>query len=140
MARNRNEETAPAVPRTATRLGRNAVLKGTLRFRESVRVSGRIEGQIISDGFLYIEDGAEVHADIQVGSTVVAGLVRGNIHATDSLEMLPTGKIYGNVKAAKLRVADGVVFEGKCEMIKNANSVDIFSAPVDQLKSSVQRV
>ena len=140
MARKKSDEAAPAIPRTATRLGKSAVLKGTLRFRDSVRVCGRIEGEIISEGFLYVEDGAEIHADIRVGSTVVAGVVHGNIHATDSLEMLPTGKVYGNVKAAKLRIADGVVFEGKCEMIKNANSVDIFSAPVDQLKSSVQRV
>lgn len=140
MAKTRKEEVTLSTPRTATRLGKNAALKGTLRFRDSVRISGRFEGEIISDGFLYVEDGAEVQADIRVGSTVIAGVVRGNIHATDSLEMLPTGKIYGNVKAAKLRIADGVVFEGKCEMIKNANSVDIFSAPPHQLKSSVQRV
>ncbi len=139
MARARTEEKNSAPPRTATRLGKNTELKGVLRFRDSLRVSGRFEGEIISDGFLFIEDGAEVKADIRVGSTIVAGVVRGNIHATDSLEMLPSGKIYGNVKAAKLRIADGVVFEGKCEMIKNANSVDIFAAPVHQLKSSVPR-
>lgn len=140
MARVRTDEKSSALLRTATRLGKNTTLKGVLRFRDSLRVSGRFEGEIISDGFLYIEDGAELKADIRVGSTIVAGVVRGNIHATDSLEMLPSGKIYGNVKAAKLRIADGVVFEGKCEMIKNANSVDIFSAPAHQLKSSVQRV
>ncbi|TVQ98953.1 MAG: polymer-forming cytoskeletal family protein [Spirochaetaceae bacterium] len=139
-AKRKTEEPKPTVPRTATRLGRNVSLKGTLRFRDSVRVSGRLEGEIISDGFLYVEEGAEVRADVRVGSAVIAGVVRGNIHAADSLEMLPSGKIYGNVRAAKLRIADGVVFEGKCEMIKNPNSVDIFSAPVDQLKASVPRV
>ena len=111
-----------------------------MRFKESVRISGNFEGEIISEGFLYVEDGAEVRADVRVGSAIIAGVVRGNIHASDSLEMLPSGKIYGNVKAGKLRIADGVVFEGKCEMIKNPNAVDIFSAPVDQLKTSVQRV
>jgi cytoskeletal protein CcmA (bactofilin family) len=140
MARSKKEELKSPIPRTATRLGKNAVVKGTMRFNESVRISGRFEGEIVSEGFLFVEDGAEVHADIRVGSAIIAGVVRGNIYASDSLEMLPSGKIYGNVKAGKLRIADGVVFEGKCEMIKNPNAVDIFSAPVDQLKTSVQRV
>jgi cytoskeletal protein CcmA (bactofilin family) len=54
--------------------------------------------------------------------------------------MLPSGKIYGNVRTAKLRIADGVVFEGKCEMLRNSEAIDVFSAPVEQLKESAQRV
>ncbi len=54
--------------------------------------------------------------------------------------MLPTGKIYGNVRTAKLRIADGVVFEGKCEMIRNSDRVDIFSTGAAQLKKTIQSV
>jgi cytoskeletal protein CcmA (bactofilin family) len=127
-------------PRTATRLGPNTRLKGILRFKESVTISGKFEGQIDSDGYLYIEDGAVVEADVKAQSIIVAGVVRGNIIASEQLEMLPSGKIYGNVKTAKLRIADGVVFEGKCEMIRKAENVDIFGLSVDELKESVQRV
>jgi cytoskeletal protein CcmA (bactofilin family) len=127
-------------PRTVTRLGSGTSLKGTLRFSQSVTIQGRFEGEIIATGFLYVEEHAEVHADIKAGSVIVAGEVRGNIHATDTLDMLATGRIYGNVKAARLRIADGVVFDGKCEMVKDSGSVDIFAAPADQLKESIRRV
>jgi len=48
--------------------------------------------------------------------------------------------VYGNIRTAKLNIADGVVFEGKCEMIKNPEAVNIFSAPVEQIKKTTQSV
>jgi cytoskeletal protein CcmA (bactofilin family) len=129
-----------SLPRFATRLGGKTHFNGTLKFREPLRISGRFEGDIVAGGFLLIEEGAVVEADIKAESVVVAGTVRGNIYAVQRLEMLPSGKIYGNVKTAKLRIADGVVFEGKCEMVRNSGDVDIFGGPVQHVKESVQRV
>ena len=78
-----------------------------------------------------IENGAVVNADIFVGSLIIGGTVRGNIQASESVEMLSTGKVYGNIKTAKLKIADGVVFDGNCEMIKKDEEIDIFSARVE---------
>jgi cytoskeletal protein CcmA (bactofilin family) len=66
--------------------------------------------------------------------------VKGNVEATEKLEMLATGKVFGNIRTAKLKIADGVVFEGKCEMIKNPQGLNIFSGPVEQLKKAAQSV
>jgi cytoskeletal protein CcmA (bactofilin family) len=126
------------LPRILTRLGTDTVLKGTLRFSESVEISGTLEGKVIADGFLYVKEGAEITADIRARDIIVGGTVHGNIEATGRLEILGTGKIYGNVKTAKFRVADGVVFEGKCEMIKDAAEVDVFSTSVSGVRESTQ--
>ncbi len=126
--------------KTESRLGSGTILKGTLKFSSSVRISGKFEGAIQSDGFLYVENGAEVRADIKARSIVVGGVVRGNIEAYDKIEMLSSGKIYGNVRTAKLKIADGVIFEGKCEMIKNSEQIDVFSAPIGRLKKTIQSV
>ncbi len=127
-------------PKTETRLGEGTSLKGTLRFSKSLAIRGHFEGKIISEGFLFVDEGAEVKADLEVGSVIIGGTVRGNVTARGRLEMLPTGRVYGNIRAGKLRIADGVVFEGKCEMLRNADALEIFSAPVDQLKQSAQGV
>lgn len=139
MARRRTPPTSDT-PRIRTRLGKDTVLKGTLRFRDSVEISGILEGRIIAEGYLLIKDGAEITADIRAREIVVAGTVRGNIEATGSLEILESGKIFGNVRTAHFRVADGVIFEGKCEMIRDSEKVDVFSAPVDQFRESIRRV
>ena len=136
----RNAEKKKNLPRIATRLGKRTSFNGRMRFTAPVKISGRFEGEIIAEGFLYIDEGAYVRADVTAGSIVIAGEVHGNVQAAQKVEMLSTGKIYGNVRTAKLRIADGVVFDGKCEMLKNSESIDVFSAPVEQLKESAQRV
>jgi cytoskeletal protein CcmA (bactofilin family) len=123
-----------------TTLGKETSFDGILRFRESLKIDGKFEGQIESPGFLYIENGATVKANIKVGSIVIGGVVHGNVEATERLEMLATGRVVGNIRTAKLNIADGVVFQGKCEMIRSPESVNIFSAPVEELKKAAQSV
>ncbi len=123
----------------ATTLGRETNFQGTLRFTESLRILGRFSGEIISPGRLVVEEGAEVKASIRVGSVVVGGVIRGNITAKNKLEMLATGKVIGNIRTAKLKIADGVVFEGKCEMIKDPDSIDIFSESAESLKKNIEQ-
>ena len=71
---------------------------------------------------------------------IIGGYVKGNVEAKENLELLSTGQLFGDIKTAKLKIADGVVFEGKCEMIKNGEGIDIFSAKVDEIKKKVNIV
>lgn len=128
------------MPKTSTWLGPETSLKGVLRFSDSVKVSGRFEGRIESTGFLYVEVGADVRADVKARSVVIGGVVHGNVEAAEGVEILPAGKVFGNIRTKKLRIADGVVFEGKCEMIKNPDGVDVFAGPLDQAKPAISRV
>jgi cytoskeletal protein CcmA (bactofilin family) len=137
MAKNEDHK---GLERISTTLGRETDFNGVMRFKDSLKIDGAFSGEIVSSGFLYIEQGASLTANIKVGSIVVGGTVRGNIEATEKLEMLATGKVYGNIRTAKLKIADGVVFEGKCEMIKNPQSISVFSGTVDTLKKSAQSV
>jgi cytoskeletal protein CcmA (bactofilin family) len=126
--------------RISTTLGKETEFNGVMRFKDSLKIDGAFSGEIVSAGFLYIEQGASITANIRVGSVVVGGTVKGNIEATEKLEMLATGKVFGNIKTGKLKIADGVVFEGKCEMIKNPQAINVFAGPVDQLKKTAQSV
>ena len=137
MAKNDDRK---GMEKISTTLGRETAFNGVMRFKDSLKIDGSFTGEIVSSGFLYIENGANVTANIKVGSVVIGGVVRGNVEATEKLEMLTTGKVYGNIRTAKLKIADGVVFEGKCEMIRNHQAINIFSAPVDQLKKAAQGV
>ena len=122
---------------TQTRLGSESLLKGELQFEDAMRISGRFHGKITSGGFLYIEEGAEIEADISVRDIVIGGTVRGNITALGMIEMLDNAQVYGNVRSAKLRIADGVIFEGSCEMIEKVENIDIFSLPVNEQRAEI---
>ena len=123
-----------------TILGETTIFSGVMKFTDSLKINGNFEGEIISTGFLYVDVGAVVNADIEVDSIVIAGVVRGNIVASSHVEMMSGGQVYGNVRTSRLRISDNVVFEGKCEMIKDPRTVDIFSARVEKLKKTVGSV
>jgi cytoskeletal protein CcmA (bactofilin family) len=137
MAKNEDHK---GIERISTTLGRETDFNGVMRFKDSLKIDGAFSGEIVSSGFLYIEQGASLTANIKVGSIVVGGTVHGNIEATEKLEMLATGKVYGNIRTGKLKIADGVVFEGKCEMIRNPQAISVFSGSVDHLKKNAQSV
>jgi len=101
----------------STVLGRETSFQGVMEFKKPLQINGHFEGELITDGVVIIGEGAMVKANIRAGIVVVAGEVTGNIEARTRLEMMTSGKVYGNVKTAKLQIADGVVFDGNCEMI-----------------------
>jgi len=101
-----------------TVFGKDTEFAGDLSFKKSLQINGSFEGEITSGGFLVIGEGAEVRANISAKIVIIQGTVYGNIEAVQSLEIQTNGKLYGNIRTAKLKIADGVVFEGKCEMIK----------------------
>lgn len=101
-----------------TILGTNTFLKGNLKFKESLKINGNFVGSIEAAGLLVIGEEAKIQADVYAKSIVVSGLVKGDIVAEERVEMLPTGRVYGNVKAKKIKISDGVIFYGHCETIK----------------------
>jgi len=107
---------------------------GVLKFNTSIKIEGNFKGRIISKGYLMIGEKAKVKANIKANSIVIGGEVKGNVEAYDRLEMLPTGKLYGNIKTKKLKMADGVIFEGTCEMLRTTGR------PIKEEETATQSV
>ena len=101
-----------------TILGKGASFHGDMNFKYSLKINGSFIGNIETSGFLIVGEGALVEADVSADSIVVAGTVNGDIYARERVEMLSTGRVYGNIKAKKIKISDGVIFNGRCEMIK----------------------
>ncbi|PIE04635.1 MAG: hypothetical protein CSA76_03180 [Spirochaetales bacterium] len=123
-----------------TILGGETVFSGTLKFDESLKINGRFEGTIESGGFLVVESGAEIIADVRVGVLVVGGKIRGDVYASQRLELLSGGHIEGNVHSPNLVMAEGAGILGRCEMLADVSGIDIFAMPLDRLKKTVARV
>lgn len=99
-------------------IGEGTIFKGTLSFEGTVRVDGRLEGEIFTKDTLVVGKAAEVKADIQAGSLVIGGTVYGNITAAAKIELHAGARLYGNISTPSLSIAEGVVFEGSCTMGK----------------------
>jgi cytoskeletal protein CcmA (bactofilin family) len=115
-------QTTPSDPGAAevtTLLGRGSEFEGKLSFEGTVRVDGKLSGEIFTDDVLIIGEGAEVNAEINVGAIVIEGTVHGNIHAKRSVEIRTPGRVRGNIATPSLYIEKGVVFDGQCQMEPN---------------------
>jgi cytoskeletal protein CcmA (bactofilin family) len=102
-----------------TLLGRGSEFEGKLSFEGTVRVDGKLSGEIFTDDVLIIGEGAEVNAEINVGAVVIEGTVHGNIHAKRSVEIHTPARVRGNISTPSLSIDKGVVFDGQCQMEQN---------------------
>jgi cytoskeletal protein CcmA (bactofilin family) len=120
--------------------GNSTSFNGFLRFKESLRIQGKFKGTIEATGALIVDKGAVVEADhISVTSLMVYGTVIGAVHAIDKIDMFPGAEVRGDLSAARLRIADGVLFEGQCSMTGISKDVEIFSRPTEEIKAELQR-
>jgi cytoskeletal protein CcmA (bactofilin family) len=103
-----------------TLLGRGSEFEGKLSFEGTVRVDGKLSGEIFTDDVLIIGEGAEVHAEINVGAVVIEGTVHGNINAKRSVEIHTPARVRGNIITPSLYIEKGVMFDGNCQMEPSA--------------------
>jgi len=100
----------------ATVIGQGIIIEGEVTSDEAVVVAGTVRGKLTVDGAVTIESGAVVEADIGATTLSVGGSVTGNVTASDRVDLLTGGKLIGDVKAARVTIADGAVFKGNVDM------------------------
>ena len=99
-----------------TFIGPGAVFKGLLGFEGTVCIDGKFEGQVDTIGTLIIGEAGEIIADIDAGTVICKGKVKGDVTATIKVEMHPLSKITGNVKSPSLSIEIGAKVEGSIDM------------------------
>ena len=97
-------------------LGSQTEFTGKLAFSGVVHLDGSFQGEIISRGTLVVGSESVVEAQIHSNILKIAGEVRGDLTATEKIELYPPAKVYGNIRTPSLIVEEGVIFEGTCSM------------------------
>jgi cytoskeletal protein CcmA (bactofilin family) len=100
-------------------LNADVEIKGNLKFAGELTFEGKLEGEIQSEGTLHLGDSAVVQGNISVGSVVVRGKVAGNVTAKEKIEVKSRTELFGDIRAAKLVIEEGVTFVGKTEVNPN---------------------
>ena len=96
----------------ATVLAKDDVLSGKLVLKGSGQMLGNFSGQIECDGDLLVGPDAHVEAEIRGSRITVAGLVRGNIIASNRLKITSSGRLEGDATVGALVVQEGGVHYG----------------------------
>ena len=120
-------EPAPTAPRpvatttTADQatIGKSLVIKGEVTGSESLYIDGRVEGSInLSGNRVTVGRNGVVAANINAREIVVLGKVRGNLTASDRVDIRSDGSLTGDVVAARISIEDGAFFKGGIDIRK----------------------
>ena len=99
-----------------TFLASTAVFKGELNFKNTLCIDGKFEGKVTTNDKLIVAEEGAVLAEIEAGTVSCKGRIRGNIIASQKVEIHSTGKILGDVLSPALMIELGAVFNGKSYM------------------------
>ncbi len=107
---------APArAPGAESVIAAELAIEGKIVGGGDVRIAGRFKGDVQVDGNFRIDPGARLEGQVRAGVVVVGGELQGNIDAAKQVDVLATGVIVGDVKAASITVAAGSRMRGHVE-------------------------
>ncbi len=110
--------TATTISDQAT-IGKSLVIKGEVTGSESLYIDGRVEGSIHLPGNrVTVGKNGVVAANITARETVILGKVRGNVSATDRVDIRNEGSLTGDVVAQRISIEDGAFFKGGIDIRK----------------------
>ena len=96
-----------------TRIEPGTLAKGKMESKEEVVVEGRYEGPIATSAKVTVAKGATVKGPVSCREIDVAGIVEGNVTASECARLFAFGKIQGDIKTGHLFVEDGGILAGK---------------------------
>ena len=92
---------------------------GLIEFSDPMMIRGKVAGTINATSDLFVDEGAEVAADIKASRVMIKGKVKGNVTAEKVVRVLSSGSLIGDVAAPEVVLDTGCFFSGRCTMTRD---------------------
>lgn len=114
----RKEQVAVSEPdyTNFTLLAKDVDFKGVVNFDGTVRVDGRVEGEIHTTGTLIVGEHAVVKGIISAGVLMNSGKINGTITAVEKIQIFKPGVLVGDIRTPSIAIEEGSQFHGMCDM------------------------
>jgi cytoskeletal protein CcmA (bactofilin family) len=106
----------PAVDMETSVIAHSTKWTGDLSSNGSLHVYGHVQGALTARDTIFVAAEADVEATIAAETVTIAGTVRGSIQCTGRFEILPHGRVIGDVRAPSLVIHEGALMSGQMSM------------------------
>lgn len=130
------QNTAPHEVETI--VGPSVKVEGDFNSQGNVLIQGIVSGNVRTEKYLQVEEGAKIMASVRADSAKVSGEVQGNIRAKNTLELTPTARVIGDVEAKILIVAPGAILHGKCAMLGGGTPEEDTKSKIGKRKAGTE--
>jgi cytoskeletal protein CcmA (bactofilin family) len=128
-------EKAAAPDDCSSIIGAGSVWQGNFSTDGSVRLDGKVSGEVKAAGTVHVTDGAQVNAIVQARFVVVAGSFDGQLYCSERLELLPSSRVKGSITTPQISVGEGAFIDGEIHMVEESATV---SAPAAKSFATVK--
>ncbi len=118
-----------AESRTRVAVGRNVNVSGKLIFHEAVRIEGRFRGEVRSVELVVVGEEGMIEGKVSAPRLLIMGELRGDLVGCDRVVLGPRAKVFGNIEARSLTVAEGAYLDGNVRM---SQLVDLTPDAIDR--------
>jgi len=112
-----------------TLLAKGVVLKGEIHVEGTVRIDGRLDGEIQTKGHVIIGEDGLVEGTIMAGTVVSSGRIKAKVTANERIQLLKTATLIGEVLTPALIMEEGAKLQGTTDMGVTAWSDDLPKLP-----------
>ncbi len=99
-----------------TFLGKGADFRGVISFNGTIRIDGRVNGEIHTTGALIVGEHAVIEGIVSVGTLMNSGKIHGTITAVEKIQILKSGILVGDIRTPVIAIEEGSRFHGMCDM------------------------
>ncbi len=112
-----------------TLLAKGVQLKGEIRVEGTVRIDGRLDGDIQTSGKVVVGEDGVVTGTVNAGILICSGKIKATVTAGERVELLKTATVIGEVKSPILCMEEGAKFQGTTDMGVSAWPEDVPKLP-----------
>ena len=105
-----------AEARTRVAVGRSVNVSGKLIFHEAVRIEGRFRGEVRSVELVVVGEDGIIEGKVSAPRLLIMGELHGDLIGCDRVVIGPRAKVFGNIEARSLTVAEGAYLDGNIRM------------------------
>ncbi|MEE9538638.1 MAG: polymer-forming cytoskeletal protein [candidate division NC10 bacterium] len=116
-----------------TVMGKDAKLEGKIETEGSIQIECEVSGEMKVRRKLVIAQSGSVRADVQTADVTIHGEYEGNMVATGSVEITPTGRVDGNIETNSIIISKGGMFNGNVAKLKESEAEE-GKPPIQLLK------
>jgi cytoskeletal protein CcmA (bactofilin family) len=99
-----------------TILAQDIDFTGVINFEKPLMVKGKVNGEILARGDLYVDENASVKAKVEANIVSARGKIHGNIKANSKVELFATAVVTGDIVCPEIEIESGCKFNGHCNM------------------------
>ncbi len=112
-----------------TIIGFNSTVEGLVKTQGSVRVDGKLIGDVETQGNLIVGEKGSLKGNVKAKTVTIAGEILGNISADEKIELNKTARLLGDIISKFVVIEDGAEFSGNCKMDRKENQQNLLGQP-----------